>query len=244
MNSKTLRITSIKDLLKYISSRPSRLYRGQADCEWLLLPQISRIKSNIIMEHFFHSWSELENDIIHSFKMHGLQYLNREPKNDLEWLIHAQHHGAPTRLLDWSSSPLKALYFSVEDIHRDDKDGSFFDYLPFSTVLANDVDIGSSVLQLFHPIEINSRITAQSGCFSLFPLPEGNNDFIEILELNHHQRTIGELDDHGVVHKFLVPKEFKSTIRIELNQLGINDKSMFPDLDGVAKYIKRKFETL
>lgn len=238
------RITSIESLLANISTVQPRLFRGQANAEWLLQPQISRVKLNDVYGNQFTCWSDLEKFITQSFKIHGLQYLNREPKDTLEWLIHAQHHGAPTRLLDWSSSPLKALYFCVENTHLDDEDGSFYSYLPFNEISSDQVDLTASELQVFYPIEINSRITAQDGCFSLFPLPRGYNTFFEIEEFNRSKKTLLTLDDYGVVEKFIVPKDDKEKIRIQLDCLGVNDKSMFPDLDGVSKHIKRKLKIL
>ncbi|MES2205614.1 MAG: FRG domain-containing protein [Pseudomonadota bacterium] len=50
----------------------------------------------------------------------------------LEKLVDAQHYGLPTRLLDWTSSPLKALYFSVDNHKLDDMDGVIYGLTPLS----------------------------------------------------------------------------------------------------------------
>jgi hypothetical protein len=78
-------------------------YRGQADATWGLTPTIGRNPDHL----------QAELTIIKLFRQNARPHLREYPGTDWEWVFLMQHHRAPTRLLDWSESPLVALYFAL-----------------------------------------------------------------------------------------------------------------------------------
>src|ERR1700722_6840868 len=102
-----LRIHSLDKFLTAIET-DSRdvLYRGVTDAAYELIPKIGRDK---VLDS--ESVLQCEQAVFAEFKRAASPFLTPQPQNDLEWLFLCQHHGLPTRLLDWTTNPLVALYF-------------------------------------------------------------------------------------------------------------------------------------
>jgi hypothetical protein len=90
-------------------AEPCWVFRGQADARWALRTSLERVLER---DDFAHE----EDHLISLFKSRAHHYLASTPalENDLGWLALMQHHGAPTRLLDFTWSPYVALFFAVE----------------------------------------------------------------------------------------------------------------------------------
>src|SRR5690606_37159928 len=107
------RIGSVVDILARLKELDSfQMFRGQARADWSLVPAIGRMH-NVAAE--YGGWHVLEQLFIERFQKYSRPFMTKEPDNKLEWLVVAQHYGLPTRLLDWTTNPLKALFFTVEN---------------------------------------------------------------------------------------------------------------------------------
>lgn len=82
-------------------------FRGHADYEWHLEPYLARRKK-----------LSCEMQLMKKFKQNAFQFLQRVPQEEWEWMLLMQHYRVPTRLLDWTESPLVGLYFALLDRPR------------------------------------------------------------------------------------------------------------------------------
>ncbi|SRR5690554_6153719 len=229
------RIGSVVDLLARLKELDSfQMFRGQARADWSLLPAIGRMHS-VACE--YGGWHALEELLIERFQKYSRPFMTKEPDNKLEWLVVAQHYGLPTRLLDWTTNPLKALFFAVENPGLAEE-GILWALEPKEwwnqlTDIDRKLD-ESGILVAYSPDYLNQRVSSQESCFAVFPFPE---DRSEILPL-----------DRGILYephirrlaKFIVPADCKALVCQELHKLGITHRSMFPGLDGLAKSIRRE----
>lgn len=205
------------------------MYRGHSDIRFSLVPSIARYSKSV--QDGFGSISGVEDQLLLEFEKYGMPIRDLRGTSLIEKLVHAQHYGLPTRLLDWSSNPLKALYFAIDNPEFDRVDGGvvFFSPLHWQEGTSDIKEIDSIIA--FYPEILNERINSQEGCFTAFPLP---TDSFDVPELDYENYP----SDVELLVEIRIPGEAKKGLRIELNQLGINHRTIYPGIDGVAKWVK------
>lgn len=222
-----IKITSVDQLLRIIRRKSElseyALFRGQ-EYNWPLIPKIGRIK--LKQTDFF----QCEKDMLNDFKRLSRPYLNRIPANDWEWLAIAQHHGMATRLLDWTTNPLAALWFAVSRPVARGYGVLWLLNVPEEYVLrANETDeknpFEERVTVVIQPHISSNRIAAQNGWFTVHRYSEKNKKFFQFEWNTKYGRYLT---------KYIIPRDNFSDIRADLDRLGVNKLSLFPDIDGVA----------
>jgi len=203
----------------FTSSRGQWVFRGHSDQAYQLRPSVGR------GGHTSDSDEKYESSLFRVFKREAGTHLSPVPASDWEWLAVAQHHGLPTRLLDWSHNPLVALYFAVES--NDAKPGEVM-ALNAPTKATERTVTGSpfeiSRPSKYYPNIVSPRIRAQEGLFiacSALSSP-----------LDASLRTDWKLQ------RYTIEAEAKPRLRYELYRLGVHQSSLFPDIDGLAARIR------
>jgi len=112
-------------------------YRGHADLSWELIPKVHRRPYNS-EEELFHKERQITND----FQMRASVFQMPKPKPNeyASWLTLMQHYGLPTRLLDWTRSPLVALFFAVYEESAWNKDACIWMLNPGKLNLSQNLD--------------------------------------------------------------------------------------------------------
>jgi hypothetical protein len=215
------------------------LYRGLSCACHSLVPSIARLRER--SRDPGKEFSRLETEILEDFKKRSLHLLKLVPRSDLEWLTLAQHHGLPTRLLDWSSNALAALWFTdAKSIHEqpcrcepqkkaDQKYGAVWIFTtPKDAWITPDEEqnvLGLDELRIYMPKNVASRVTTQLGFFTIHPYENGN--FHPLDESNE-----------GKLKRILIRRKDFPAFRESLDHMGINRFAIFPDLDGLARHVR------
>jgi len=136
------------------------------------------------------------------------------------WL--AQHHGVPTRLLDWTRSPLVATYFAVESTN--DRDAAVWVIWGFDGIEEQPLSpFEVTKMMKVSPLAITPRVQAQSSVFTVHPDGRDVRQFLRSTDR---------------VQKFVIPRDRRELMRRQLDFLGVNRSSIFPDLDGLGTWLR------
>ena len=106
-----------KELNNYLDSyAASWAFRGVGNAEWTLQPSLEQLNLKAPQPGGPSLIVEAERYLLATFQRRVHHYISDPParEDDLEWLALLQHHGAPTRLLDWTKSPYVALFFALD----------------------------------------------------------------------------------------------------------------------------------
>jgi hypothetical protein len=175
------------------------------------------------------------------------------------WLALAQHHGLPTRLLDWTFSPYVALHFATSDLQRFDEDGEIWcvdfgetnRHLP--APLRRTLDEEGSQVFNGEMLGRHARSLAEldrlaDRPFVLFLEPPSLDERIvnqaALFSLMSSPRT--RLDEWLAAHpvsyrRVLIPKRLKWEVRDKLDQGNITERVLFPGLDGLGLWLSRYY---
>lgn len=193
------------------------MYRGHASGEWLLVPKAGRAPYNCRDDlATLGAWSRRAAEFIPSL-----------PSNIWERMALAQHHGLPTRLLDWSYNPLVAAYFAC--VEEPESDGVLYCFRPMTSIdpVATTPEKLKRVKK-YRPVVVASRIARQSGLFTAHPNPE-----------SPLEESMGKNDDIAIIS---ITSKYKRELLFELNHYGINHLTLMGDLDGLSSHIRWTLE--
>ncbi|MEO6528052.1 MAG: FRG domain-containing protein [Gemmatimonadaceae bacterium] len=257
-----IQVTSLGELIDRVTPekpddvtgrrRDHSVYHGSADTARSLLTSLDRL-GGVAPPH---TKTSLEEHVLRNFARYSRPHL-AHATNEWELLVSAQHHGVPTRLLDWSYSPLIAAHFAtlgdakadraiwrldwkmvhrrfgfselaflIEDLHRLlGRDGA---YTPWKLI-----DEGTQAKPfacMIEPPTLDARISAQAATFTLCSDTRRSFDVF--------------LSDHGLdeaLSKFVIPSSATARVRDQLDIVGVDERRLFPDLDGVAAQMRRYY---
>lgn len=267
----TLTTHNIKTLIEFVTiikelgdgCAEPHWYRGVSKSDYKLLPSLYRHPTKKEPDEL----KKLEMELLIRFKERSFPYLNTSnDRSDWEYLFLMQHFGVPTRLLDWTENSLVALFFALSKTELD-SNGEFLDDVAVwilcpgkwnRTALYNLGYKGSIISSLsdnlatdvFHlrrnpdearyryPIAMfgihnSPRIVAQRGVFTLF----GGQDTKSMEDAFSSNEPFPD----DALRKIHIPAKEGPIIFKSLLSLGYTDTMLFPDLDGLAREIKRYF---
>lgn len=228
----------------------SRLaFRGLSDAAYPLATTLERLGGDFAV---------LERHLLRNFK----KYAHRsvvERDSLWHWLSVAQHYGLPTRLLDWTYSPLIALHFATANIEKFDRDGAIWavNYLKAHLQLPGQLrsQLETEGANVFTVEMLSESVSSlqqlqqlDPGEFVLFFEPPSIDDrivnqygFFSLLSdpLGRHDQW---LERHpGLWRRIIIPAELKWEIRDKLDQANITERVLFPGLDGLSHWLKRHY---
>ena len=229
--------------------RSACAFRGCSDTNFNLESALMRLGGN---------YEELERHLIRNFRKYAHKDVV-ERDSFWNWLTLAQHHGLPTRMLDWTYSPLIALHFATVNLGQSDRDGCIWklDYHKASALLP--AKLRARLEELSANVFTTDILAEQVDSLEEFDLLS-KEDFLMFIEppsiddrivnqfalfsmISNPRRRLDEwLEAHPEIYvKIEIPAALKWEVRDRLDQSNITERVLFPGLDGLSSWLKRHY---
>jgi len=246
------RIDRWNDFIDLTAALDGWAFRGHRNARWQLSSSLSRYLGNFLPER--EAWTEREKRAIRIFRRKAHNYLANEAvlQEDLRTVALMQHHGAPTRLLDFTKSPFVAAFFALEravgasavyalntpalwhaaprdqpgltrDVIDPRQPGNFEHYF---------IQNMHDVVWVGEPMQMDRRLVAQSG---MFAVPG-------VLDRPLDQILAGYQTDEILMRKIVLPPSIREEAMRTLYRMNITHATLFPDLDGLARSLAFELE--
>jgi hypothetical protein len=227
-------IEGIKRDAERVGNQADLLFRGQP-CDEPLIPRLGRLKLRGKLVN-------IERLMIAEFERTSLPLTEFRPDDDWDLIALAQHHGLPTRLLDWTQSAFAALWFAVrypptpKAKSQTLQQGVVWVFAPDRNDYRLDTKKtlpcdNQSITKIFRSRIISRRISAQAGMFTVHKIVDQNR-FIALEENKKYSGKLIKLE--------ILPKDF-APLRKDLNMFNVNHSSQFPDLDGLTRHLEWRY---
>lgn len=265
-------ITSFKQYVDIIEKRQSKSknslwYRGCGKSTHALLPTLFRHKTAKTKA----ALEQLERQLMVRFRQRSIPLHNRSLADEWDTLFFMQHYGVPTRLLDWTENPFIAFYFAVTSGPFSVSKGTrnkppaisfssdaaiwIFNPVEWNNHATSQQGNGLGVLTPgddallrykpsrrfdeipVHPVALygahnSPRIVAQRGVFTIY-----GNDTIPMEDAFETFQFPAEC-----LIKVILKRDKLPNLRTAILQHGITESVVFPDLEGLAREMKREFQ--
>ncbi len=238
----TQEIRTLDELLQFVNNLYQKhgvrlWYRGEENASLTLIPSIQRSKKRLACERY----------ITNDFYTRARQITDNPPSkhNYAGWVSLMQHYGLPTRMLDWSQSPLIAVFFATETYKNlPDTDACVWVLAPGllnekegfgNCIYPIDADTTQEMLlpafkHAHHNPELVNRILACSSTENNLRMYSQHSNFT----VHNSLERLEDICDENMLYKIIIPHERKEYFFGSLRALGITESFVYPDLDHIS----------